>query len=269
MIYDIFTFNNEMDMLDLRLKILSPYVDYFVLVEANTTFSGVEKPLVYQENKERFKEYENKIIHYSITDSPTSFDNTEHCDQEILEMGKASDNVTMDHFCWLGEFYQKECIKKALVDLNDDDICYVSDLDEIWNYDLKFDVDDDKIYKPMIDRCYIEYLNVRTSENWRCFTGPIVTKYKNIKNECLNHLRTLRKMESVYHFIQNGGWHFNALGGVQKKMDDFKHPVYHPAYMETRKIGWRVDEEGLPVYILQNKEELTKKGLFYDKNRNY
>lgn len=40
MIYDIFSFNNELDMLGLRLEILSPYVDYFVLVEADRTFSG-------------------------------------------------------------------------------------------------------------------------------------------------------------------------------------------------------------------------------------
>ena len=37
-------FFNELELLELRLKILSPYVDYFVLVESNITFRGKNKP---------------------------------------------------------------------------------------------------------------------------------------------------------------------------------------------------------------------------------
>jgi beta-1,4-mannosyl-glycoprotein beta-1,4-N-acetylglucosaminyltransferase len=265
MIYDIFSFNNELDMLELRLNILDPYVDKFVLVEADKTFSGVDKPLYYEENKERFEKFHDKIIHYKVLDSPQSFDDP-NCDQEILHMALNSDNVTREHICWLIEFYQKESIKKALVGIDDWDFCYVSDVDEIWNYDLNFIIRDNQIYKPKINNCYIEYLNVKTNENWTYFTGPIATIYENIKNECLNHLRTQRKMNHIYHFLEDGGWHFNALGGSNKKIQDFQHPVYHKDYMERRKSGWRVDETGLPQYILDNKEELMKKGLFYDEN---
>jgi beta-1,4-mannosyl-glycoprotein beta-1,4-N-acetylglucosaminyltransferase len=265
MIYDIFSFNNELDMLELRLNILDPYVDKFVLVEADKTFSGVDKPLYYEENKELFEKFHDKIIHYKVLDSPTSFDDP-NCDQEILQMALNSDNVTRDHICWLIEFYQKESIKKALVDIDDWDFCYVSDIDEIWNYDLNFIIRYNQIYKPKINNCYIEYLNVKTNENWTYFTGPIATIYENIKNECLNHLRTQRKMNHIYHFLEDGGWHFNALGGADKKIQDFQHPIYHKDYMEKRKNGWRIDEMGLPQYILDNKEELTKRGLFYDEN---
>ena len=57
MIYDIFSFNNELDMLDIRLNVLSPYVDYFVIVEATETFSGVEKPLYFFNNKHLFNKH--------------------------------------------------------------------------------------------------------------------------------------------------------------------------------------------------------------------
>lgn len=263
MIYDIFSFNNELDMLELRLNILDPYVDKFVLVEADKTFSGVDKPLYYEENKERFEKFHDKIIHYKVLDSPTSFDDP-NCDQEILQMALNSSNVDRGHICWLVEFFQKESIKKALVDLNDNDICWVSDVDEIWNYGLKFDINDVDIYKPKINNCYIEYLNIKTNENWTYFTGPIVTRWKNIKNECLNHIRTQNKMNHIYKFIDNGGWHFNALGGVQKKINDFRHPVYHTQYMEYRKNGWRVDEEGLPEYVINHRDELKKKNFIYE-----
>jgi len=263
MIYDIFSFNNELDMLELRLNILNPYVDKFVLVEANKTFSGVDKPLYYEEQKERFEKFHYKIIHYKVLDSPTSFDDS-NCDQEILQMALNSDNVTREHICWLVEFYQKESIKKALYELMDNDVCIVSDVDEIWNPNLNFnfEIGSGKIFKPKINNCYIEYLNVKTDENWTYFTGPIVCEYFVIRNNCLNHIRTQRKMNHIYHFLEDGGWHFNALGGADKKIQDFQHPTYDKYYMQTRKSRCRVDETELPQYILDNKEQLKEKKLF-------
>lgn len=256
-VYDIFSFNNELDMLELRLNILDPYVDYFVLVEANTTFSGVPKNLNYEDNKDRFFKFHHKIIHHKVMDSPESFEDKK-CDQEILKIARNSDNVTREHICWLVEFYQKEHIRKALIHLDDDDICIVSDVDEIWNYELNLNhgiYGRGEIFKPKIDKCYIEYLNVRTNENWTHFTGPIICHYTLISNNCLNHLRTQRKMNHIYTFLNDGGWHFNALGGSDKKIKDFQHPTYEQDYMNKRKEGWRIDEIGLPTYILENKEK--------------
>jgi len=59
-IYDCFTFYNELDILEMRLNILDSDVDYFVLVEATTTYSGKEKKLIYDENKFRFKKLKIK-----------------------------------------------------------------------------------------------------------------------------------------------------------------------------------------------------------------
>lgn len=252
-IYDIFSFNNELEMLDIRLNVLNDYVDYFVIIEATETFSGVPKPLYYEQNKEMFSKFHDKIIHYVVNDTPKGFVDAD-CDQEALTLACNSDNVTRESLVWLKEFYQKEVIKKAISGLNDDDICYISDVDEIWNYKLDFEIKD-SIYKPMINLCYINYLNVRTNENWTYFTGPIVTRYANIKNECLNHLRTQRKMTGVYVYIENGGWHFNALGGIQKKIDAFKHPIYTNGYMLSRENGSRIDETDLPEYLTENKEK--------------
>ena len=40
MIYDCFIFNNEIDLLELRLSILDDVVDKFVIIEGDKTFSG-------------------------------------------------------------------------------------------------------------------------------------------------------------------------------------------------------------------------------------
>ena len=54
---DAFYFFDEFDLLEIRLNILEPYVDYFVLTESTVTFSGLDKPLYYQENKDQFEKF--------------------------------------------------------------------------------------------------------------------------------------------------------------------------------------------------------------------
>ena len=59
-VYDCFTFFNELDLLEIRLNELNDVVDYFVLVEATTTYSGKPKELYFQKNKDRYKKFEKK-----------------------------------------------------------------------------------------------------------------------------------------------------------------------------------------------------------------
>ena len=62
-IFDIFSFNNELRMLELRLNILNDYVDFFVIVESNETFSGVKKEFSFEKNSHLFDRFKNKIIY--------------------------------------------------------------------------------------------------------------------------------------------------------------------------------------------------------------
>lgn len=73
MVYDCFPFFNELDLLELRLRELSPVVDKFVLVEATRTFQKKEKPLVFEENKNRFSSFLDKIEHIVVGKFPGFF----------------------------------------------------------------------------------------------------------------------------------------------------------------------------------------------------
>src|SRR5271165_7084860 len=73
MIVDCFTFFDEFDVLEIRLKELSSVVDRFVLAEARQTFQGSPKPLYFQENAARFRPFLNKIEHL-IVDLPETDD---------------------------------------------------------------------------------------------------------------------------------------------------------------------------------------------------
>ena len=72
-IIDCMTFYNELDLLTYRLNILNEVVDYFIIVESKYTFSGIEKPLFFNENKDLFSPFHDKIIHIILDDAPVIF----------------------------------------------------------------------------------------------------------------------------------------------------------------------------------------------------
>lgn len=247
MVLDCFYFNNELDILEIRLNILNDYVDNFVLVESPLTFSGKPKPLYYQENKERFAKWNDKIIHYVV----------EEGDKELLKQAYLSPNTGNGEDYWIREWYQKESLQKALTFCDDNDIVFISDVDEVWNTSLlSYAHHSDCVYKPK-QLPYLYYLNQRTDEDWLGWTGTIFTCYKNIKNAFINHLRTDSMNE--YVVIENGGWHFNSIGGQEKKRLAFQHPIYeNDIEWKRREVNMRKDEYDLPEYILNNKEKWKK-----------
>ena len=65
-VIDSFLFFQELDLLEIRLRYLDPFVDIFVIFEANQTFSGASKNFNYEVNQNRFKKYKNKILYYKF-----------------------------------------------------------------------------------------------------------------------------------------------------------------------------------------------------------
>ena len=78
---------------------------------------------------------------------------------------------------------------------------------------------------------YSYYFNNRSSEPW---AGTLVTKYKNIKHNSLNHLRT--KSKTKYTYLANGGWHFTNQGGpdqIRKKLESYGHQEFNNRAIKT------------------------------------
>ena len=76
-IYDCFTFYNELDLLEIRLNELDSVVDYFVIVEATKTQTGLDKPLFFDLNKKRYTKFKHKIIHVKVHNMPDIKTNSE------------------------------------------------------------------------------------------------------------------------------------------------------------------------------------------------
>lgn len=219
-IYDCFNFFNELDILELRLNILYEHVDYFVIVESTVTHSGQPKPFYLEENKERFSKFWDKIISFKVSDTPEDFVNLPNTGFFDAELDKVHyyirtqtnrfDRRTQTDYG--RDFFQKESVRRALVNCNEDDIIIISDADEIPNPELLKDLKslslDNTIYS-LSQPMYSYYLNMLSDSDWH---GSKMGLYKNVKKLSFNEIRGDGSLTTK---ITNGGWHFSFMGGEE------------------------------------------------------
>lgn len=251
-VIDVVTFNGEYDLFEIRYQILKDYVDEFIVVEFDKTFSGKDKPSYIKESASYFFDpihtWEN-VNCYTV--------NEDHWSQ-YLEMARESPNtVGAEH--WKREFAMKESIKDCLTHLDDDDIVYIGDCDEIWSVVLD---PHDKAYKLNL-MVYTYYLNQRSSEQ---FWGTLLARYGTIKGQCLNHLRSdSPKLQTIL------GWHFTSMRHAlaKKLQDSYTEETYaSPSVMANlfynvindrdflgRDFRYWVDESDWPQYLTENREK--------------
>jgi len=237
-IYDCFNFFNELDILELRLNTLYDHVDYFVIAESDVTHSGESKKFFYEEHRERFSKFADKILNYKILDTPYDFINLPETDEVELKKVYNYIETQTNRFNrsnqpdYGRDFFQKESVRRALVNCKDDDIIMFSDADEIPNSKFlknikNLDLEDTlySLHQPMY--CY--FLNMLKQSDWY---GTKVGLYKNIKDLSLNELRG---DESLTVKLPESGWHFSFIGDaevVREKITAYCHRdmVSHHVY---------------------------------------
>jgi beta-1,4-mannosyl-glycoprotein beta-1,4-N-acetylglucosaminyltransferase len=204
-VYDCFTFFNEMELLELRLKLLNSVVDRFVLVELDVNHRGVPKPYNYLREKLRFRKYAEKIFYVQATDAPKYDESMRYYYSDGME----SDGD------WSVEHYQRNCIMDGLRHLNPepDDYIMISDLDEIPSPDVVRALPDVPHLEnepiSLAEDHFNYFLNCRYVGSWY---GTVICKYKNLVMP--QPLRDSRN--KLPHIGPHAGWHFSYLGGVEK-----------------------------------------------------
>ena len=242
-IYDCFYFFDELDLAEIRFNILDSVVDYFVVSESDTSFAGKPKSLIFKENISRYDKWKDKIIYHN----PIPFPN----DKALFDEAMASPNTGRKEPVWLNEYCQKESLIKELKNCSDDDIIFISDLDEVWNPKIKIEVINDSVYKPVLN-CHPFYLDNRSdlTEGW---TGTRFSNYKTVKKYGLNHIRTESIVKSVP--VENGGWHFTWLNRKKNKWADSYPDNDWRLNNYTTSRMWKEKDENLPEYIVENREK--------------
>ena len=228
-IYDCFMYFDEDMLLDLRLNVLNDHVKKFIISEATYTHNGSPKKLNFDVNK--FRKFKDKIEYIIVDKQPSSIfqltenENAEERGKKLILNGMARD------------YFQRESLKRGLVETSDDDLILISDLDEIPNLkNLEFS----KIKNNIIifeQKMFYYKLNLYY-KNFKWF-GTKGTKKKNlispqwvrnIKNKKypwwrLDVIISKEKYSKIL-FVEDGGWHFTCIRtpeDLEKKMLNFAH----------------------------------------------
>ena len=153
-----------------------------------------------------FKEFEDKIIHKVVDDTP------------------------MDTSAFMRDSHQKCAVARGLEGAKDDDIVIFSDVDEIPNPEavkkVLADFDGSKIYA-LAQRNFYCYLNMEeTSGSLLSITGEFegftgkdrrwlgtkICNYGMLKRFTTEQLRDSKQKELMVR-VADGGWHFSYMGG--------------------------------------------------------
>lgn len=126
-IYDCFPFWQENDLVEIRINQHWPYVEKFIIVEADVTHAGIKKPFNFDE--ERFEKYKEKIIYVKVEDLDNEL--AKHPDIDCA----VGNHCRGNQMTYRRDQFQCNYAVTALRKLNlqDDDIALVSAADEILN----------------------------------------------------------------------------------------------------------------------------------------
>lgn len=230
MIFDCFTILNELDLLEIRLRELYDTVDYFVLVEAPVTFSGKPKPLYYNENRDRFKQWSDKIIHVIPNDLPTGPN------------------------AWEREHASREHFKRAINNHNGnwirtehDDIITICDVDEIPRASALRQAAEFKLPQASLHLKDFRYkANLRNRFDWY---GAKVVNGEFFNTHTVKESRYCSNNQDF--IIRDAGWHLTYQGDltqIKYKCDSFSHhdePTKPEMYARFEKYGPVMADRGI------------------------
>lgn len=244
-VFDCFIFFNELDLLELRLNVLSDCVDYFVIAESAITFQGEDKEFIFEKHRSRFAKFDHKIIYFKVTNCTIDFANLPYVsepqsldDQILNAIYRFIDDCPHfnkeSEFWWGNDFYQRECIWRALATANPEpgDLILISDVDEIPKPETIIAIKNNMLPASLIclrqhEFCY--YLNYYHNSDW---VGTCCFLFSTFANVSLNSIRFSTKRDEGLspQIVNDGGWHFTSIGSVEaikKKIMSWGHREFN------------------------------------------
>ena len=254
MLIDAFTYFNEKELVELRLKYLNSIVDYFVVIESNITFTGKKKKWNFPDVlKNNLKEFAHKIQYHQLNIKLEEIKNEESW---II------DNIKGDDF-WRIENFQRNYIKTACKKFANDDILIISDLDEIPSKDkLSFIKSCNfRVIAPVAFEQASFHLdcNFLELEKW---VGSVVATKELIDKYGPQIFRDLRKRISRF---TDAGWSFSSFGGIKKvreKIESFCHEEYNKEEYKNEAHLERCIKTGSDLFGRKVKKRKVDKNFF-------
>jgi beta-1,4-mannosyl-glycoprotein beta-1,4-N-acetylglucosaminyltransferase len=246
-VYDLVLISTELDWLEIRLHTLSRYVDYFVIIESPTTFTGKPKPLHLRENWDLFKEFHHMIIYQVVKDpiqSPRIWDHE--------------------------DYFRNALFKSVFPGLigtaqsaDPGDVLVVSDMDEIIRPGAMLILRYCLIPSRLTLRTQFYYYSFQWLHRGPQWTHPDVTLYRGPATTMPNDLRQgllgdeWAPIAALHRWwnrgtLWNAGWHcsscFATVAEMRIKMHSFSHQGWNTA--ENRDSRTMIDRvrHGLDLF---------------------
>jgi len=242
-VFDCFTFFNELDLLEFRLKFLNEFVDYFVIAESNLTHNGKSKPYYFDEAKERFKEWEPKIIYIPLRQETAGL------------LFENADSYSPGNAPWKLENEQRNALLLASDRMKDCDLVLISDLDEIPDPAVLKKITPSELPLAFSLLFHYYYMNCQNIGESRWWNGCIAARAKQFKEITAQGLRNNR---DIYPSIASAGWHFSFLGGAE----EISHKISSYSHTEYNKEEY-LDKKHIEDSILTGTDVLKRKGVIF------
>lgn len=233
-IFDLVLMSNELDWLEIRLHTLSHYVDYFVIIESPTTFTGRSKPLYLRENWDRFKDFHHMIIYRIVEDSiqsPRIWDHEDYFRNALF-------NAVFPGLI------------KTTGNANTGDVMIVSDMDELLRPGVMVLLRHCRVPNRLTLRTQFYYYSFQWRHRGLQWAHPDATLYRGSSTIMPNDLRQgllgneWRPIAAVRRWwdrgtLWNAGWHcsscFATIAEMRTKMNSFSHQGWNTA--ENRDLN--------------------------------
>lgn len=262
MVYDLFPYNGERQILEIRLNELADVVDIFFICQSSQTISGKDR--VIHPVKEHFPQFAKQTVLLTAPPCP------------IL------------HSLWEREWAHRNYCKEQVPKMDDRTFLIYGDVDEIpraSKLEEAKEVAFEKGYCSLQMPAYYYYLNVFHNQ-WPDWSFPVMYHGPVANGMQANYIRwdhidKQGKLKPGRPSIQNAGWHFTYQGGRQeviRKLKSFGHandpgtgPMVadyesgtEPMDRDTRggiKLTTVPVDETFPQYVQDNFNALADQGF--------
>jgi len=229
MIYDLFCFFNELDVLEERLTYLDNFIDRFVICESNITHTGLSKPFNFEDNLDKFADFKHKIIYLKYFGLKN-------------ENPYVTENLQRNFM--LSQINPNQFDKIIISDI--DEIPSINFMEKLLNYngnEILISIQELSYFWPNYRRSDIPYW----AGGSRGFNYSSLSKLKNlfenysstfIKEHNEEVTLTKIRLTNIGVPINNGGWHLSYMGGtnsIKQKIKAFTHTEL------DEKIGYDID----------------------------
>lgn len=258
-----FSFNGE-HIAFTHIKYLYSLVDLFIITEARTTFSGIQKDHLFIDIFASHLEPFNSKIRYLVIDAfppmPPEFPYiVDHrYERNISKERDVKENYTglngpLYYETWYREEYQRGLAAEYLVahmPAHTKYLLFVVDADEIVRREVAAELKlyYSKIYEPIYLWMDFYYYSFKWKKNRQEWMQPFVVRDSFITNMTLHTIRTLEFNRTT---VSGAGWHCSyctSVGEIVRKIESFSHIEYNREDLKTREVLLQKLHNGLDLF---------------------